>query len=73
MEQRGGAHEMAVGLEGDTAGRLRVLQLVDGGEMAAHQYRAGEPPQILLRLDSGGYGGKNSKWTWFGTRKRCVL
>jgi hypothetical protein len=53
MEQRGGAHEMAVGLEGDTAGRLRVLQLLDEGEMAVHQHGSGERPQMCGRLELG--------------------
>jgi hypothetical protein len=47
LEQRGGAHEITVGLQSDTALRLGVLQLVDGGEMPIHQHSIGEGPEMF--------------------------
>ena len=47
VKQGGGAHEIATGLEGDTAGRLDVLQLLDGGEVAIDQDGIGEGPQMF--------------------------
>jgi hypothetical protein len=47
VKQGGGADEIATGLEGDTAGRLDVLQLLDGGEVAIDQDGIGEGPQMF--------------------------
>jgi hypothetical protein len=54
MEERGGADESALRLEGDTAGSLGVLQLLDGGEMPIHQHSIGERPQMFSGLEFGG-------------------
>jgi len=53
VEAGGRADESAVGLQGDTALRLGVLQLVDGGEMPIHQHGIGEWPQVLCQLQFG--------------------
>ena len=47
LEERGGAHEITAGLQSDTALRLGVLQLVDGGEMPIHQHGIGEGPEMF--------------------------
>ena len=54
VKERGGAHEIATGLQGDTAGGLDVLQLLDRGEMAVDQDGVGERPQMFGGLQFGG-------------------
>src|SRR5260221_5706363 len=51
VEQRGGADQIWTGLEGDAALSLRVLEVVDRGEMAVEQGRVGERPEGLGRLE----------------------
>jgi hypothetical protein len=47
LEERGGAHEITAGLQSDTALRLGLLQLVDGGEMPIHQHGIGKGPEMF--------------------------
>src|SRR5260221_6268463 len=51
VEQRGRADQIWTGLEGDAALSLRVLAVVDRGEMAVEQGRVGERPEVLGRLE----------------------
>ena len=51
VEQGGGAVQDGTGLEADTASRLDILQLLDGGEMRVHQDGIGEGPQMLGGLE----------------------
>ena len=53
MKQRGGTHQIATGLEDNTAGGLRVLQLLDRGKMAVDEDGIGERPQMFRRLKFG--------------------
>jgi hypothetical protein len=50
MEERGGADEIAAGLQRDAALRLGVLQVVDAGKVAVGQHYIGEQPEMLCRL-----------------------
>src|SRR5258708_5081750 len=51
VEAGGGADQIWTGLEGDAALSLRVLEVVDRGEMAGEQGRVGERPEVLGRLE----------------------
>src|SRR5258706_8172442 len=51
VEQRGRADQIWTGLEGDAALSLRVLEVVDRGEMAVEQGGVGERPEVLGRLE----------------------
>src|SRR5260221_11026106 len=51
VEQRGRADQIWTGLEGDAALSLRVLEVVDRGEMAGEQGGGGERPEVLGRLE----------------------
>ena len=50
MEQRGGAHEVGTRLQGDTAGGLGLLQILDAGKMHVCQDGIGQRPEMLGRL-----------------------
>jgi len=50
-KQRGRADRIWPLLQGDTAGRLGVFQIVNVGEMAVDQRCVGEQPQMLGRLE----------------------
>lgn len=50
MEQQRGADEVWLRLECDTALRLRLLQVLDRGEMTVDQRRIGERSEALSRL-----------------------
>ena len=45
------ADEVGTGLEGDTAGGLGILQIIDRGEMAIGQCGVGEWPEMFGRLE----------------------
>jgi hypothetical protein len=55
-EARRGADELGIRLQRDTAGSLHVLQLLDAGEMAIHQDRIGQLPQMFHGLQFRGVG-----------------
>jgi hypothetical protein len=55
-EERRGANTLRLVLEGETARRLRVLQLVNRGKVAIDERGIGERPQVLSRLKFGGIG-----------------
>lgn len=56
VKESGRADESRLRLERDAALSLRLLELVDGGEMAVEEWRVGEPPQMLGRLQFWGVG-----------------
>ena len=65
---------LGLGLQADTALRLGVSssssmvakwRLTSTVLVSGHRCSAG--------CSSGEYGGRKSKWTWSGTRRRCVL
>src|SRR5690242_5008577 len=56
VKEGGRADEGWLGLERDAALGLRLLQLLDAGEMAVDQRRVGERPQVLRRLELRGVG-----------------
>src|SRR5258707_10913616 len=75
MKAGGRTDQVGALLQGQAAGELGILQVVDRGEMAVwrlirtvlvsgHRCSAG--------CNSGEYGGRKSKWTCSGTR-RCTL
>ena len=49
-EQRRGADELGLVLEGSTAGELHVFQLVDDGKMLVDQCDIRQRPEVLGRL-----------------------
>ena len=51
MEQGGGADALALTLQLGAAGKLRVLQFLNAGEMPVDQDRIGERPQMLGGLE----------------------
>ena len=53
MEARGRANEVGTGLEGNTAGGLGVLQVIDRGKMPIGQRGVGEWPEVFGRLELG--------------------
>ena len=54
MKQRGGANALGLPLDGGTVGKLRVFEVLDGGEMLVDQGGVGERPEMLSRLQFGG-------------------
>lgn len=52
----GRANEVGTGLEGDTAGGLGILQVVDRGEMPIGQRGVGEWPEMFSGLQFWGVG-----------------
>ena len=54
MKERGGADEVGARLEGDTAQRLRLFEVVDAGEVPVGEHRVGQGPEVLGRLQLGG-------------------
>ena len=56
MEQRRGTDAHTLPLESDAAGRLRILQVLDGGEVVVRQDGIGERPHMFGRLQLGGIG-----------------
>jgi hypothetical protein len=56
MEQRGRADQVGTGLQRHTASGLGLLEVVDGGEMAIHQDRIGQLPQMFHGLQFRGGG-----------------
>jgi hypothetical protein len=49
----GRANEVGTDLEGDTAGSLGVLQVVNRGEMPIGQRGVGESPEVFGRMELG--------------------
>jgi hypothetical protein len=77
MKQRGGADALALLLEDGAAGKLGIFELLNRGEVLVDQGRVGQGPAAPRRCsagcNSGEYGGRKSRWTWSGTRRRRLL
>ena len=51
METRGRANQVGTRLEGNTAGGLSILQVIDRGKMPIGQRGVGEWPEVFGRLE----------------------
>src|SRR5690348_6270477 len=61
VEQRRGANEVGTSLQGDTACRLRVFQVLDAGKVRIDQDRVGQWPEMFGRLELGRIGGQEQQ------------
>ena len=50
MEASGRANALWLALEGGAAGKLRIFQVLDGGEMLVDQRGVGQRPEMLSGL-----------------------
>lgn len=66
MEEGGGADQVRAGLEGHATCGLRVLQVVNAGEMAVGERRVGQRPQVLGGLEFGGVGRQEQQMHMVG-------
>ena len=66
MEQGRGADEIAAALQGDTPRELRLLEILDCGEMAVDERRVGQRPQVLGGLQLGRERGQEEQMEVLG-------